>query len=457
MTTNRRRLGKHRQESELSLQAKMLYSILGNVLAPMVGIAAAPILSRGLGADGRGELAAASSPIMLTTAIGIVGLQDALTYYVARHERERGVALKHTVELLLAFGLISTIITWFLATPLSGGNSGLESLIRISAIATIPNFLITIPAGFMAGTQQWRLVAVQSATFGVVRLGAMAALLWTGHLTPRTALLVTVLAPIVASVVYGPALVQGLRDVDRSQSPKTELVARRELLGYGSRIWIGSLSGVVLSRLDQMVMVPLSSEKQLGLYAVAVTVAEIPVILANALRSVVFSADSSELEHTDQDAVDTRLQQVSRLSTQITCLVALAVAGTSWLWVSPVFGADFGGSIHLINVLLLAAIAGAAGSVAGAGLNARNRPGLRSWSMTMGALFNLIVLLIVTPRYGAMGGALSTLVGSAIAGNMNIVWLHMKFGMPMRHFYGVRRSDVELLMRPLRQISARLR
>lgn len=425
-----------------SLRSKVLYSVFGSVLAPLAGIATAPLLARALGADGRGVLAAAQAPLLLTTAIGLFGLQDALTYFVARHPSARRTTLHRAMVLALALGALSSLLTWLCAAPLADGDGRLEDLIKATALATTPSFVAALPVAAMMGMQRWRLVAVQSATLGVVRLGATAALFVTGTLVPRTALLVVVAAPLVSIAVFVPQMLR-----DRRTHHPAEAASTRALLGFGARVWVGALSGIVLTRIDQLVMVPLAGKEALGLYVVAVSVAEIPVILSNAVRGVVFSADSGDLREGDSTAVDDRLQQMARLSTLLTLAMALAVAATSWWWLPRLFGAEFTESVVLVDVLLAGAVLGSAGSVAGAGLSARNRPGLRSLSMTAGAVLNLAVLLAVTPRYGAMGGALSTLVGSAVAGNLNVLWLWRRFGLDPRRFYGLTSADITLLRR----------
>ncbi|PEF35963.1 teichoic acid transporter, partial [Bacillus sp. AFS094228] len=86
---------------------------------------------------------------------------------------------------------------------------------------------------------------------------------------------------------------------------------------------------------------------------------------------------------------------------------------------------------------------------AGAGLSARGRPGLRSWGMVIGAAANTAVLFVTVPTLGAMGAALSTLVGNIVAGTMNIVWLRTHFGMGIRGFYGLRPRDIQLVSKTL--------
>lgn len=427
----------------MSMRSKMFYSLLGQVIAPVFGLATAPLLAQGLGENGRGDLAAATAPLLLTTAIGVVGLPEAGQYFVARMRSQRRATVRQMTELLLLLGVVFSVVTWFLAVPLSAGNDHLRDLIRVTAIATVPSFLVIGPAAFAAGTQMWRFAAVRSALLGVLRLALVLGLLVVDQLTPMTALLVTTLSPIIVWLMAIPAIRRAL--AEPVGEPEPTRVTRRALLGYGSRIWVGSWSGIVLTRIDQLVMVPLAGARQLGLYAVAVTVAEIPVIVSSAMRSVIFSADSHEYDEDGARALEQRLQQTARIATLVAATVSAGVGLSAWWWLPPLFGEGFRDSVPLVLVLLLAAILGSGGSVAGAALSARNRPGLRSASMTIGAILNLAILLVLTPRIGAMGAAISTVAGSAVAGNLNIFWLNRRFGMPLRNFYGVRRADLEVI------------
>lgn len=92
-----------------------------------------------------------------------------------------------------------------------------------------------------------------------------------------------------------------------------------------------------------------------------------------------------------------------------------------------VFGTEFAPALWPAIVILAATVVGSTGSVAGAGLGGRGRPGLRSWAMFFAAIANIVVLVIMTPRVGALGGAFAMLAGATVAGTLCVVWLDRYF------------------------------
>jgi O-antigen/teichoic acid export membrane protein len=222
------------------------------------------------------------------------------------------------------------------------------------------------------------------------------------------------------------------------------------LLNYGVRIWVGSLSGILLSRLDQVLMTPFAGTYQLGLYVVAVSVSELPLIINQAVRDVTFVTDAA-------DSVDARLSSSARISTFLCATAALFLGVTMLWWIPFLFGDGFRPSIPVAAVLLAAVVLGTPGSIAGSGLSARGRPGLRSISLLVACLVNIAMLILLAPTLGAMGAALATLVGNVLSSNLNLVFLYRTFGINPLQFYGLRRHDFTTLARFIKRMTARRR
>lgn len=416
---------------------RIFYAVAGTAITPLMSLATAPILAQSLGVAGRGQLAAGMAPILFAVAVGALGIPDALTFYVARQARGARRAVRRAFGILTLFGSAAAALVAAAAPLLTEGNSEIEQLVAVTAVLTIPTFWAAIPNSVLAGTHAWKRSAMMDFGLAALRLAILSALAFTNFLVPLTATVVMLGLPLLKGLLTLPYLIQYRRGTQNATA------TRVRLLNYGSRLWVGSLAGVVLLRLDQLLMVPLAGPAQLGLYAVAVSLGEIPAVLAGAVRNVVFSSDAGSTH--DRENMR-RLQQTARLTSAASGLAGLGI-GIILPWGIPLlFGDAFGDAVAVTWVILAGVALGTTGSVAGAGLSARGRPGLRSWGMVIGAVVNAAVLLLTVPSIGAMGAALSTLAGNVVAGTLNVVWLRTHFGMNMRGFYGLRQQDLQLVL-----------
>ena len=421
-----------------SIGRRVLISVVGNVFAPLAGIASAPILAHALGVAGRGEAAAATAPLLLAVASSTLGIPTAVTYFVARSPRLFGTALRRGAGVLMIAGAVAALAIVLLSTRLAADDHALARLICIAAIALIPTLLVSLLQATAAAQHRWTLVATERAISAFGRLLLIVWLAVGGLLTVESAVMVLAFSPVLGGLAY-----IRVRPAASSVETVETVETQPRLLSYGIRTWIGSISGVLLTRLDQTLMVPLSDATALGLYVVAVTVAELPLVVNNAVRDVMFSQDSETSE-------DEALARSSRVSTLVTFTLCSGIALATPL-VPFVFGADFAGAIPVILVLLVAVVAGNPGSIAGVGLSARGHPELRSVSLLIACVVNAAVVVVLVPHLGAMGAAIATLAGNVLASNLNLVLLHRVAGVRPTEFYRVGPAEVRYLSLVLRR------
>ena len=426
----------------------MLTTLIGNFFPPLAMLISAPILAHSLGVDGRGQVAAATAPLTLIITAATFGIPDAVQYVIARSPGALRQARRTGLALIVLAGVSATVAVVLASSWLSNGDQTIAQLIVLAALAIVPSLVVAVLRGAASGLHLWRKVTTERFISALARVLALVPLAMTGHLTPTAAVIVIAVGPLLGAVAYlnarSPDPASGHKaagDTSNGVRQAAQAVAGpRQILGFGVRVWVGAISGILLSRLDQVLMTPLASAYQLGLYAVAATIADIPLIINRAVRDVTFSADAAE-------ATDARLGTSARISSTASAALGIGTGVTMIWWLPWLFGADFAPAIPITAVLLLAAILGTPGSIAGAGLSARGRPGLRSLSLVVSCLINVALLFLLVPRYGAMGAAIATLVGSLIAANSNIVFLWRIFGMSPREFYGFRRSDLHTALR----------
>lgn len=423
-----------------SMSRSVAITSVGNFIPPLVGIVTAPILATALGVTGRGELAAATAPFLLATNVATLGLPDAVTYFVAKGRRDSKRIIAWSLIAIAVLGLISTGVILLLAPALAGGDAGIAELIGLASLAVAPVLAVGAIRGVAVGYGAWKVVAGEKLIGSGARLIAVVWLASTGNLDLLTGTVVMVGSTFVGVLAYA-LLPFAARFQTGLDATPTRL---SELLSFGSRVWLGSLTGILLSRLDQTLILPLAGAYELGLYAVAVTISEMTLVFNASVATVIFATEARSRD-------SERLAAATRISTAITILGCVGV-GVASIWALPFFfGTDFAPAQVSLWILLAAVVIGNPGSVAGAGLNARGRPGLRSASLLIALVVNVIAVMVFVPIFGSEGAAWATFAGNLVAGGLNLIWLRAFFGLKISDFLGLRRSDVEFVRARLRR------
>lgn len=419
-------------------------SILGNGFPPLAVLVTAPILARALDVNGRGDLAAATAPFMLAVAIGTLGLPDAVTNVLARRSYFRRVTWQGLVASLLGTGMLSVVIVWFASPVLTqGGSSGLGILMTVATLATIPGLVVALLRGAAAGLHMWGVVATERILNGSLRILGIVGFAIAGQLTLFNATLVTVLGPVLAGFAYLRLI--GATPTEPRESPPT---SARRAFAYGTKAWLGSVAGILLMRIDQLLILPLGGAAQLGLYAVAVNVSEVPLIINSATREVMFSSDAAQR--------DNARAGLAARATFIACLLcAIVVLAPIGWWLPLVFGVEFSGAIPIALLAAFAVVAGVPGSIAGSTLSARGRPELRSYSILVACVLNVVLLFVLVPPLGGIGAALATLAGNLTSSNMCIAYAVKYHHFRWSDFYGIRISDFRSLSRAVSRLARR--
>lgn len=432
------------------LRRAVILMTASSFLVPAGGLLTQPILAHGLGVSGRGELAAALSPALLAVAVATLGLPDALTYYLAKHPWITRPALLWATVASLVLGCFCVLATFATLPFLSTGDARLGRLILLAVALAVPALVVGVFRGAATGRQMWTAVAVERLVSIVVRVAALVVLVTTGQLTVPAAVLVNSLAPIVAGAVYWRLFLrppqEGTGEDGRERLDGGTL---RLLLSYGNRVWLGSVASMLLSRLAQLLMAPLSSVEDLGLYSVATTVSDLPLIVALAIAGALFGVNSAT-----PDAAQTAL--TSRLTLLVSALGCIVLGVTVPWWITPLFGPEFRGAVVPTLMLLFSAVLCVPGLMAATGIGAWGRPGLRSLGLAITLVINLAVFVLLVPRFGVLGACWTSIASNVVMTAYMTLVAARVMGLPAGDFLLVRADDVRRAWREGAQLTARI-
>lgn len=422
------------------LAKQMAFSALANLAPPAAGFAVAPLLAQALGAEQRGIAAAATAPLLLMTTLAMFGIPEAITYLIAKDPTNAKQALKKGILLLTGSGLVATFLVFSLAGPLSGGNASAEELIRLAALFILPTTLVSGVRALPRGLHEWQFVNLEKYITSAYRLLFISGAFALGLLSPLAAVLILSIAPVVGGFAFLKPLLRLRKNLEE------RTVSVKKITSFSLIVWLGSVSGIILGKIDQTIMLPLSDARQLGYYAAAASVADAVLVINNAVRDITFSAQSAGSD-------PSVLERSARISFLAGLLMTAAILGPVTVWFPLLFGTDFAHAIPTVVILTIAAVIGIPGSVAGAGLVGRGRPGAVSTSLIIAAIINVIAVIALVPTLGAVGASLATLIGNFIASNSNILILKRLFGISYFGFYAIRPSDIAATFRLIMRIT----
>lgn len=430
----------NKDPAPLSVTALAARSGLGSLLLPLSAIVTGPLIARSLGPEGRGVMAALLAPVSLANLMFTFGLPESMNFHVARGLLGRaGAARASAIGGVLA-GLAAAAVLYVAAPALLGGYHGAIQQARLLALTLPITIAFAAYRGAWQGGRRVDRINGERALGVGLRLVVLVVLVGLGALTATNAAWVTVLSGMVGSLV----LLRGL-DAKALQHDQASL---RKVSGYAAATALGTLGGFVIFRLDQTLIAPLVGARELGFYAVAVSLAELPIAFAAGVQSTVATV-----------AADTDDPAMAGRSSRLTVAVLVPICSLGALLV-PVaipllFGAAFRPSVLMTQILFIGCVANGASAVLGAGLMAAGRPALRSLSQALGAAATVPLLLVLVPSLGGRGAALATALTYVLLALLMAALLSRRTGIGMRACLVPSGSDYRLISQRLKHMLSR--
>lgn len=396
-------------------------------------------MARALGPQGRGLLAAVMVPIGLLPYIGQIGIGAFVVNSAARGAPARTLVGSLGVPMLFV-GCVIAGASPLLAQALAGGHPLVIPYLTIG-LALAPVWLLsTLVLDVLWGKQRWRQLMIARLVGPVFLLVSIVAFAASGHLNVRSGCILVLVSTSVSLVVVLPTLI-------RMRRPLIDGSLMTAGIRFGLRAWPGTLANLGNLRLDQLLMIPLVSSRQLGLYAVAVSVSALGALFTGQIVTVLvprFAAGDFALV-----APAVRATILTSVATDL--MIGLGTI----LFLTTIFGIRFADARWLIVVLLLAGLPAAAGSCLAQVFAAIGRPGVSTMSELVALGVTVPGLIVLLPVMGAMGAAVVSLAAYSVAFAILVVCAVRQFKYRFRDLLWPRAADANLLVDALRRALGR--
>lgn len=360
-----------------------------NGLGLVAGLIASPITARALGAEGRGELAAILSVLLIVPWV----LDFGLSQWLAR-ERAQGRHRRDLLGAALPLALACSLVGVALAIPASraigGDRPTVVTFIEIGLLAAPLTVLLQTLVGLAMGESRWGVFNLSRAITAALPTAAIIVLALLHELTVTTAAIAYLTGSLLGTMLF-------LRLVPGTGRLTFDLRTTRAAAKFGANSWLTVVGSVANYRLDQVLMAVLVPSRELGLYVVAVACTAVTTGVMSAVTSAVFPRVAQGDIHLAARACRVTILAVSFLAAGVAVAIPTIIPFA--------FGSEFRDSVGMATLLLAASVPLAAASVLAAGLSAAGDPAATMRAELLALAVTVPALVLLLPAFGGEGAA----------------------------------------------------
>jgi O-antigen/teichoic acid export membrane protein len=426
-------------------------NLISQILVMLMALSTNIIVARALGPEGKGAFAL----LLLTSGLVVLfinfGLSRAAIYYLGKQTDTLKVVTNTLFALALIIGSLTALVLIVLI-PLYAPIlfAGIPFDLIAVVMAGTPFALWVMYSGHIfAGIQDfWRYNGVNLLTW-VVRLNWLVVAFLLGTITLRTtatALLASVIVPAAIGWYW-------LRKINGPIRPQIHVELIQRYISYGWRANSMQLVTFFNLRLDQFLVSIFLGLAQVGIYSVAVTMAE----LAGSLAEAVAMSLLARVSTLDRDAaiyLTGRTARITLTTTIVACGVMLLIGNFIIL---ILFGNDYASSVSALVLLLPGVMAISLSKVLINHLAGTGRPEIGLYASLIGLVCTLIGDFTLIPILGIAGAALTSSV-AYIAGGLVVTWAYLRDSKQhIRNILWITREDIIAVRALLSRMSVSLR
>jgi lipopolysaccharide/colanic/teichoic acid biosynthesis glycosyltransferase/O-antigen/teichoic acid export membrane protein len=180
----------------------------------------------------------------------------------------------------------------------------------------------------------------------------------------------------------------------------------KKILVFGGKGQLGNTLWLMNLRFDFILLGALAGPAVLGIYAVASKVAELMRLAPTAINYVLYS----RFARLPAARATAEARYLLPRALVLTLVLTPIVAAGAYIGLPIVYGEAFRAAVAPAEIIIIGLSVEGAAAVASAYLVGRGHPGMNSIGMGVGATITVTLDLILIPRYGALGGAVTSAI-----------------------------------------------
>lgn len=374
-------------------------------------------MARYLGPTQFGLLSFAGSFATLFSAPALLGLESIIVRELVRTSTGREELLGSTFFLRLLSGGISFALAMLTIVIIRPGEPLTRLLVALACSTLIFQAFDVIDLWFQSEVKSRNVVIAKNGAF------LCSSALKLGLILAGAPLIAFALANVMELALGALGLVMVYhRDGHSLARWRVRAARARQLLTESLPLVVSGIVFMVYLRVDQVLLGQMAGDGEVGIYAAAVRVAEIWYFIPTAVVSSVFPTIIKAREN-DEDEFYRRLQRLYNLMAFMGYMVAIPLTFCGGFVIDLLFGPGYAAAGPMLTLLVWAGLFANLTVARNAYLFAMNWSRVLLVAVSLGAITNVLLNLLLIPRYGGMGAVVASLVSYWAAAH-GISFLH---------------------------------
>jgi len=419
----------------MGYKANITSNLINQVIRIGIGLLTSVLVARALGPLGQGYTAYIILIFTLLGTYGHLGLNNAVMYFQKRSSFAPDSVFRTNLTALgLIFLILSTGMILLRASEMVLADYD-WFFIGGGLVFMLADFVFTNHHSWFIGDERIRQSNRYNITVFILKSAAILVLWILDNLTVYSFFAVQVVAMLLNAVLLHVKL-------GRRWRPELNTALLKAEFRYGGIIYLGALFAFLHYRVDQFMIKLMLGTPELGVYAVAVNIAELLFLIPISVSSAL----SGRLYNSDAQTGRQLMAQTLKLSFYICAALSLAGIPASFL-IPYVYGRAFAGAVASTVILLLGVLFASIAKVMGPYFFSKGRPGFHLLITFVTLLLNTALNLLLIPVFGIAGASLASSASYLVYG-LFYVYLFIKVeNYPLAELLSLKRSDLLQLWR----------
>ncbi len=376
----------------------------------LIGVFVGAFIARYLGPEQLGRMSYASAFVGLFAVFGTLGLDAIVVRNIVNNPGKEKEYLGSTI--ILRFIGSSALLVFSMAgiMLLRPGEPMMYVFVVIIAGSYLVRSFETIDLWFQSQVKS-KFIA-QSRSLAFLITSALKVL----FVVTQQPLIAFVLMFLLDSIIAAVLLIffyqkNGQISIGRW---KARFKTMKELLKDSWPLILSGVSVAIYMRIDQVMIGSMLGDADLGIYSVAVKLSEAWYFLPMIITSSVFPA-ILKARKKSRELYLARMQKLYDVFTWLTIPIAIITALLSPYIIGILFGDEFIQASLVLSILIFSGVFVFLGVASSKYLVSENQTKTSFYRTFIGLIINIVLNIILIPKYGITGSAIATLISYAFA------------------------------------------